>query len=277
MYRDILVHVDASEAGAGRLALALALASRFGARLSGLHVVPRPDLRPLYKPSVAEQVAHEVTKAAGEAARKAEALFRERTGGAEVETGYRTEEGDIAERLCRASALADLVVIGQSDTENPPDTALFSLAEKVLLECSAPVLVVPAKFWAREIADTVLVAWDGSAEASRAARDALPFLGDAQRVEIVAVEPDSEHASGEPADPAAMAAHLARHGVATGAATLAPGDREVSAVLLARAHEIGADLMVLGAWGHARLRELLLGGTTRGVLETADIPVLLSR
>src|SRR5208282_140011 len=130
-YRDILVHVDSTSAGGARLALTISLAQRFDARLTGFHVVPDPDVRPLYKPSVVERVAEDYAKLASEAAERTEALFRDCAKSRDIELEYCKTAGNIGEQLRHAARFADLVVVGQSDTENPPGTSPFLLSEQV--------------------------------------------------------------------------------------------------------------------------------------------------
>jgi nucleotide-binding universal stress UspA family protein len=120
----------------------------------------------------------------------------------------------------------------------------------------------------------VLVAWDGSAPAARALADALPILVRAERVEILSVDGrgiDDVHEHGR-----AVTRHLARHGIdATFKRTTSAGD--IGNTILSHAADIGADFLVMGAYGHSKLREALFGGTTRTLLESMTIPVLMSR
>jgi nucleotide-binding universal stress UspA family protein len=165
-YRDILVHVDSTKPGNVRLALAIALAKRFGARLTGIHIVATPNVPPVYKPSAAELVAAGYAEAARKAAEQSEALFRDRVRNLALATDYVKAEGDIAEHLRQASRFVDLIMVGQADTENPPGIEPFLLPERVIFGCAAPVLVVPNRFVAEAIGRSVLVGWDGSGQAA---------------------------------------------------------------------------------------------------------------
>lgn len=275
-YRDILVHVDSTKPGSVRLALAIALAKRFGARLTGIHIVPNPNVPPVYKPSAAERVAAGYAEAARKAAEQSEALFRDRVRNLALATDYVKAEGDIAEHLRQASRFVDLIMVGQADTENPPGIEPFLLPERVVFGCAAPVLVVPNRFVAEAIGRSVLVGWDGSGQAARAIRDALPFLREARTVTVVAVDPDRQgHLMGG-AHARAMVARLARHGINVAGEDVLSGHRDAAEVLLARAADLGADMMVMGAYGHRRLKEFILGGTTPDIVEQTAIPVIMS-
>lgn len=275
-YRDILVHVDSTKPGSVRLSLAIALAKRFDARLSGIHIVPTPNVPPVYRSSTVERVAEGYAEAARKAAAKSEALFRDRVTNLGLATDYQEAEGDIAEHLRQASRFVDLIIVGQDDTENPPGIEPFLLPERVVFGCAAPVLVVPIRFMAEAIGRSVLVGWDGSGQAARAIRDALPFLREARTVTVVAVDPDRQgHLTGGAHAPG-MVARLARQGINVVGEDILSGQRDAAEVLLARAADLGADMMVMGAYGHMRLKEFILGGTTPGIVEQTAIPVIMS-
>ena len=276
-YHNILVHVDSTTAGSARLKLAIALAQRFEAQLTGLHVVSERDVPPLYKPSVVRRVAADNSKIAIEAAEKAEIMFRNCVMNAALVTDYSRAEGSLPEQLRHAALFSDLVVIGQINNENPYDRSPFSLPEHLLNGCGTPVFVVPAELQAKEIGKTILIDWDGSAVAARTIRDALPFLRQARSVKMVTVEAtDGRHAAGEVNSPA-MIAHLARHGVSVTAEQVSPGKRHPGETLLSCAADLRADMIVMGAYTHMRLKEFFLGGGTREILKKMTIPVLMSQ
>ncbi|HUI22718.1 MAG TPA: universal stress protein, partial [Methylocella sp.] len=191
-YRDILVHVDSTPASDLRLRLGLDLARRFGARLSGLHVVPDPDVPPYFKPSAVERIAEIYRENAREAAVLAEAHFRETTRDIDTVTAWQTVEGDMARALAERARFADLVLLGQYDTENPPTISAFLLPEKVVIDAGTPILVVPTRGTFDGIGRHVLVTWDGSREAARALRDAMPLLKAAEQVSLLAIDPDRQ-------------------------------------------------------------------------------------
>jgi nucleotide-binding universal stress UspA family protein len=119
----------------------------------------------------------------------------------------------------------------------------------------------------------VLACWDGSRTAARAIGDAMPFLERAKAVDVVIV---AEERKSEEMTGANMSAHLARHGVRASVKRIAKGDIHIQDALLSYAADSGADFMVMGGYGHSRLREFILGGVTRGILESMTVPVLMS-
>jgi len=276
-FKDILVHVDSTGASRVRLRLALALAGRFGARLSGLHVVPEPDVPPYFKPSAVERIAKIYAKNAREAAGLAEALFRQETEGASVATVWECVDGDLDDAIGERARFADLLVLGQFDAENPPTISPFLLPAKVVFEAATPILVVPNAGSFSEIGQRPLLTWDGSREAARAVHDAIPFLETANRVLVLAVDPLRQGHMHEGAQTSKLVAYLACHGIRAEREEVVADDKGITIDLLNHAVATGADLLVMGAYGHSRVWEFIIGGTTQDVLERATIPILMSR
>jgi nucleotide-binding universal stress UspA family protein len=168
-------------------------------------------------------------------------------------------------------------VVGQYDTENPPTIAAFTTPERVVVAAGTPILVVPTSGSFDDMGRHVLVAWDGSRESARAVRDAMPLLQEAEQVSLVAVDADRQGHMHPNANPAELAAHLSRHGIPAKATEVSVGLKNVTNMLLVHAAQLRADLLVMGAYGHPRLLEFWLGGTTHDLLEEkAVLPVLMS-
>jgi nucleotide-binding universal stress UspA family protein len=148
------------------------------------------------------------------------------------------------------------------------------LIEGALFGSGRPVIVVPYIQKQGLTLDRVVACWDGSRPAARAIGDAIPFLTRAKNVEILVVTGERDK-SGEITG-ANMSRHLARHGVTVEIKRLAAGNTDVQAAILAHAADSGADFMVLGGYGHSRLREFILGGVTRSILASMPVPVLMS-
>jgi nucleotide-binding universal stress UspA family protein len=171
---------------------------------------------------------------------------------------------------------ADLTILGQLDPTADAMAMTRPRPERVALAGGRPILVIPYAGQYETVGRRVLVGWDASREATRAVADAMPLLAAAETVSVLAIDPQ-ERSSAHGAMPGAdISLHLARHGVKaaverTVSAGVPPGD-----VLLSRAADLGADLLVIGAYGHSRARELLLGGVTRTVLQSMTLPVLMS-
>jgi nucleotide-binding universal stress UspA family protein len=196
-----------------------------------------------------------------------------RTGFEKAE--WRETTSDALGAVTLHARYADLVVIGQQNPEWP--SGVDKLFERSLpLAAGRPVLVVPYAFERRPVGRHVLVAWNASREAARAVNDALPLLERASHVHVVAFQPEQSGSAhgGEPG--ADIALYLARHGVKVTVSRYDAPDMDVGNQLLSRAFDLSADLIVMGAWGHSRLREFVLGGVTRTLLESMTVPVLMS-
>ncbi|TCZ52958.1 universal stress protein [Roseicella aquatilis] len=278
--KDILVHLDASPRCQARLALATALARRHGAHLVGLHVVDvaLPVMAMVDAGGgglMLGQMIDRLREDGLEAARRVEADFREHLRREAIPGEWRLVEGAVPEQVALQARYADLAVVGQVDPD-APSTAAALVVEHLLFSAGRPVLVVPHSGDFADVGRRVLLGWNASREATRATHDALPILAAAELVTVVAVNPAAAP-DAHGAEPGAdIALHLARHGVTAqveqaSAAKGAEGD-----ALLNRAAELPADLIVVGAYGHSRLRELVLGGVTRTLLGAMTVPVLLS-
>lgn len=277
--KDILVHLDGSKQAAARLALAANLARKHGAHLAALHVV---DVElPLIASAdagggmaIAGLIDQLREQALAEAAKvQAMVADRGRMDGLGIE--WRQAEGVTAEQAALHARYADIVVVGQHDPDGSTPQAT-AVVEHVLFSAGRPVLVVP---YAGDHATTgarVLLGWKPSREAARAVNDALGLLSKAETVTVFSVNPRpgiDAHGEQPGAD---IALHLARHGIKVEVDhTIAPdvGDADI---LLNQAAEMAADLIVVGAYGHSRLREMVLGGVTRTLLKQMTVPVLMS-
>ncbi|MGV8954666.1 MAG: universal stress protein [Cypionkella sp.] len=183
--------------------------------------------------------------------------------------------GMIPEVVATRARFADLVVQPRP-YGNDVGPEAEAVVEAALFDGKAPVLVLPAKgLGTNTLPKRIVLAWNQSAEAMIAARRALPLLKGADAVNITVVDPVTSGA--DRSDPGGLLCQmLVRHGVHADVAVLARSQARVSEVLMRHATEFGADLMVMGAYGHSRLREAILGGATRNMLENATIPVLLA-
>ncbi len=276
-FKDILVHVDATASSRTRLQIGLTLARGFGARMAGLHVIPEPAVPPYFKPSVVERIAAIYAENAREAAAAAEVLFRQETKDAGVSTVWECIAGDMEVMIGERARFADLLVLGQFDTENPPMISAFLLPAKVVFGAATPILVVPNAWSFGDVGRSVVIAWDGSREAARSIRDAMPFLEVAERVLVLALDPERQGHMHAGAHTDEIVAYLNRHGVRVEAAEMRSDSKGVTMDLLEQTDRHSANLLVMGAYGHSPLWEFAVGGTTANVLEQTTIPVLMSR
>lgn len=260
-FKTLLVHVDDSRQSDARTEFALDLARRWDAHVIGLYVVCQDLMRPLFRRDESLRLAANEAQHA-ERCNAAQARF---TAGPPI---------DVATLHARH---ADLVVLGQPD---PDDAAAYiepHFVDDVVMSGGVPAIVLPFTGAMRTFGENVLIAWDGSREAARAVTDALPLLKRARFVTVESVL--RRRTTGADLAPAGIdiAAYLGRHGIQASFSTSAhvPGV-ETGAALLNRAADLHTDLLVLGAYGHTRARERVLGGVTRTMLEAMTVPVLLS-
>jgi len=177
-----------------------------------------------------------------------------------------------ADKLGRLGRRFDLVVVGQAEDDTL--SAAEVVDEGVLFESGRPVIFVPYIQKAGLKLDRVMVCWDGSRAATRAIADSMPFLLKAKQVEIVMVAAKAGKSDEIPG--ADLGQHLARHGLKIDVKRITSPDIDVTSTILSHAADSSADMIVMGGYGHSRLREFILGGVTRGILETMTVPVLMS-
>lgn len=276
MFKDILVQIDSTEASARRLDVAAALAERGEAHLTGLHVNWLEENLYWADPYAAGAVLQAAEQWAADEAARAEAQFRDGVAGRALTSEWRVVKGPQVRTLAAHGRLADLIVVGQHDPDGEAGAETAGIAEQVALSAGRPCLVVPYIGARPTLGERILIAWNGSREAVRAVNDALPFLKAAQKVHILAVENHAERLGRDVELPTDIAAHLCRHGVTVEAANDAAGDIAIGELLLSRAADLDIDLVVMGCYGHARLRELILGGVSRTLLELTTVPLLMS-
>lgn len=273
MFKTILVHVDDNPRMDARLQAAALLANAHGAHLVGGAATGMswPAFAMLTGPmGVAQADEFESLRTL---ARASLARFEERARQLGVQSvEQRLVEDENRDALVLQARYADLVVLGQDDEEQ--DT-VRGLPPFVALHAARPVLVVPPSYAGEPIADTVVAGWDGSVQAMRAIVNALPLLARARAVRLVLVNPDRESGLHGDEPGADMALYLARQGVPVEVVVEQTAEPAGDA-LLRIANASGAGLLVTGAFGHSRYREIVLGGVTRVLLERATIPVLLT-
>ncbi len=275
-YKTILVHCDADPKVSHRLAIAVELAQRHGAHLVGVHVQEPFNMPALVDGTVMTDnlfAAHEATAKADLVT--AAAAFDKALKGTHLSREWRTETGYADTQLGVHVRYADLVVLGQNDPEasisTPPD-----LPEAIALATGRPALVVPHIGAPTKPGRTVMLCWNASRESARAATDALPFLRAADKVIVLSVDPKPS-ANGHGAEPGAdVATWLSRHGVKVTVQRDVAADSDIGGVILSRAADHDVDMIVMGLYGHSRLREMVLGGASRTLLATMTVPVFMA-
>ena len=275
MIRDLVVNLSVGADRDPAAQFAISIAEAFEAHIAGIAFAYDPVITPTVMDGLSAawvDTQHAENRAAAEAAiDRFEAAVKRETLSAEHRI-IETSLGGAARTLGRMARHFDLVVVGQADPERKaPDDLMI---EAALFESGRPVVVVPYIQKAGLKLDRVLVCWDGGRTAARAIADALPFLKRAKTIEIVMVTSESGQADELPG--ADLGEHLARHGLKVEVKRLVAADVDVPNTILSYAADCAADFIVMGGYGHSRLREFVLGGATRGILESMTVPVLMS-
>ena len=272
-FKTILVHVDAGSAMAGRAEIAARLAQQHEAHLVGLHALAVTPVPSFALADSANLIREAHTTALADLRKKAEAAFNEgvkRVGLNSHE--WRMSTMDAAQAVPIHARHADLVVIAQAGTHDSGVAPDFP--DRVILSSGRPVLLLPFAGKFGLPGKRVLVAWNASRESTRALTDALPQLKLAERVDVVAFNPDGAAHGEEPG--ADIGLYLARHGVKVHVAHQKSKDVDVAGQILSRLSDMGADLLVMGGYGHSRIREIVMGGVTREILRSMTVPVMMS-
>jgi nucleotide-binding universal stress UspA family protein len=254
---------------------AISVAEAFEAHVLGVAVAYEPVIPGTVFGGIPPEIIDGQRREADNKARAAVSRFDQAAKRAGLSSETRILRATIAEtadQLGRIGRRFDLVVVGQPDSaKSAPDQIVD---EGVLFESGRPVIFVPFIQKGGVTLDRVMICWDGSRAAARAVADALPFLKKAKQVEIVIV---SEKPNKKDEIPGAdLGQHLARHGLTVEIKHITAPDISVASAILSYVADSGTDMIVMGGYGHSRLREFVLGGVTRGMLESMTVPVLIS-
>ena len=277
-YKDILVVLDDTKQCEERVNVAVRLAERHQAHLTGLLVI-EPVPIPAYAMSELPSEVMEVRRRTdGELRARIRERFERQAGAGGVLHEWHTADGDAVKTVSLFSRHADVAVIGQEDPDRGAFGASSDLAGNVVLASGGPVLIVPYVGRYPSVGRRVMIAWDASREAARAVADAMPVLAAAESVVTISANPGSgprpdRHGDLPGAD---IARHLARHGVNVEVHRIETRDVSIADMLLNRISDESVDLLVMGAYGHARVREIWFGGVTRDLLRHMTVPVLVS-
>lgn len=277
-FKSILVHMNDQPRCVTQLTLALELARKFDAHLIGLHVDQYP-LVPRYALEGSEQWILESLQHEGQQqTKRAEELFLQQMARTDfTRYEWRAVEGIVESELALHGRYADLLVVGQTD----PDAHGFPLLPTdfpaaLSLNVARPVLAIPYTGSFSTIAEHVLIGWNGSREATRAVQDALPFLQQAKRVTVLCIKETTEDMTAYRIAGSDLALYLARHNVPVEVQQKTSGEIDIGEQLLSCATDLNADLLVLGTYGHWRMRELALGGVTHTLACEMTLPTLMS-
>lgn len=282
-YKTIVVHVDDHPESASRLRLALEMAKACKARVIGLAVMPRPQMPAGIEGMAATADVLTIQENANaERLAVAKRLFEETAAGSGVEVEYHGVVADAAGAMNLELRYADIGVVGQRDPEQLIGDMYANLPESVALESRRPVMVVPHIGYSRPVGRNVLLAWNDSPEAMRAATEAMPLLQAAEKVTLLVIDGhkrdiEIDDANGHDDPPGSRAAGwLARHGVNASIVNDVSDGSDVGSVILSRVSDLGIDLVVMGVYGHSKLRETFFGGASKTMLGNMTVPTLIA-
>jgi nucleotide-binding universal stress UspA family protein len=276
-YRSLLVHQDDSDQSERRLCIGARLARAFGGELAGAYLVPTREMTPFTSAMLPDTVVEQRLRDSGSAQARAEGAFR-----AVVEreqlmaSGWTAPAGKPIEQAILHARYSDIAIVGQPLPEDAHAAFGSDLVHAMLMSAGRPVLIVPHFGEFPTIGQTVLIAWKETRESARAVGDALPFLKRARNVIVMSIlAPGEEAARGTQAD-IGIGEFLARHDIDCKVRHEVAEDIDVGNLLLSRAADLSADLIVMGAYSRTRLSEIVLGGVTRLMLQSMTVPVLMS-
>lgn len=270
--KNILFNAAGDKHFPGRLDAALDIARAFGAHLTLLHSVPYETAAIIEPYGAAFATLIPVWREAAEA-------LRDETiadlANESVSWSWIDSAGPIAAAMLREAALQDLIVLGAREPHSSSTGPSYSAGE-LALAGDCPVLVLPDSCKSFDPAAPALVAWDGSAEASRALKAAVPFLHLAREVYLAVVEEPVRHSERADLPPLDGAQYLSRYGITSQVVQLEQLAEGVAATIRAAAEIRHAGLIVMGAYGRTRLSERIFGGVTRDMLADVRVPLLLA-
>lgn len=273
--KDIVLHMGSSDRSAKRLEAALLVARAHDAHLNGVHVLEEMVIPAFAEAQIPTEIVLEQRRIMVRRAKEAEQAFKAAAEAAGVAFEWRAMEGDPVGAISLNARYGDLVISGQPE-DRDLDRAEKAVTEHVALESGRPVLIIPYIGAGATMGERIFVAWNGSRESVRAVSDAMPFLQRAKEVVVLAINPKGGPSGHGDIPSADISLHLARHGVRADAEEATADELEVGDILLSRAADQGADMVVMGAYGHSRFRELIMGGATRHLLQHMTVPVLMS-
>jgi nucleotide-binding universal stress UspA family protein len=276
-YKTILAHCNDPQRLSRLLDVATALSATFGAHLVGVSVTPPIAVIPAGMPGAPDTIVIDEHAKAYRAANPAmQAAFEQAANGRNITAEWREADAGgstVARSVLEHARTADLVIASQTAADWKGSLDL-DIADRLALECGRPVLIVPNRGSHQPVPRRVVVGWTDQREAARATFDALPLLRRADEVRLIEVDPRPAAESEQMR--ARLCASLVRQGVSCREGTAASPHGNVGAGLLTCCEQMKAELLVMGCYGHSRLREFVLGGASRHLLEAMTLPVLMS-
>ena len=275
--KDLLVHVDTSSHVEARIDTAIKLAQSQGAHLTGLFVVSPPEVPDFIQAHLSDSILEQQYKALEDQAAEAQAKFSKACAEVDIECDWRIAHGSLVEHLTRVTRYFDMSLLGQRDTHEELQPGSHEIPDRVVLSSGRPAMIVPYEGNPGTVGKNIVICWDASRLATRSVSDTLPLLISADKVTVLVVNThEKTNPHGGEVTGANISAHLKRHGVNVEAKIVSAGERHIGETVIAQIDELGADSVVMGAWGHQRWREMVLGGLTRYMMKHMTVPVIMS-
>jgi nucleotide-binding universal stress UspA family protein len=275
MVKDIIVNLSVTKEGSVVGKYAVSVAAALEAHLTGVAYIYDPVV-PIsgagYIPAEVIEIQREDNETAADAAIKSFTAATDQAGISAEPLITNASLAGAGDHFARMARRFDLAIVGQAEPEISSMEQI--IGETTLFESGRPMIMVPYIQKAPFKTDNVMICWDGSRTAARAVADAIPIIRKSGRVEIVIVA--SDRGKRDEIEGADIGQHLARHGLKVDVHRISGGNIDVGDALLSHAADSGADFMVMGGYGHSRLREFVLGGVTRSIFGSMTLPVLLS-
>lgn len=271
--KQLLLHLDHSSGCKNRLESGFQLATKFDAQLRGILVVPDYIIPAYVEAQISVDLTADITEKAIARARQQIVTYQALADEAGVAMQAQVVEGQLTPVLREYSKYSDLLLLGQDHPDDPDNTS-YALANDLLLEGACACLVIPHSGDISPPGKRILIAWNASRESARAVREAMPFLTRAEQVVVLFAGADQKREDDEHIRE--IARYLSAHGIDSVAGGVSGADMRPADAIMAQAADMNADLIVMGAYGHMRLREVILGSATRDMLKQAPVTLLLA-
>lgn len=276
-YKNILVYLDQGASNAERVNTAVALAEAQGAELTGVVIHALPTTRMMHKLGLGSD--DELMQKTRQDAESVMQAFSEKMTAQNVDFNTRIiecKESQAPAKLARMVRNFDLCILRQANPDKPNADFISELSEEVLFCSGRPVFYMPYIGAHTIPCRKGIIAWDGSAAASRAVHDCLPLLKHMQNVIILVVDADKVERNSDTEPGEDLSRHLTAHGIENRVARVPSGGVSTSTIILNEVSDNGADILIMGGYGTARLREMMLVGVTRTLFKTMTVPVVMS-
>lgn len=277
-YKTILVSLNDVSRSDALIATSMAMAAKHNAHLIGLYIIPAVRIYPTMSIHSSPAVIDAFRIFFEEHAATSEKEFRTAAQKNGIEAEWRKVEissPNIADGVIEHGLQADLIVTSQAN-EEANDGVEADFCERVVMESGRPVLLIPKSGKFADFGYNIIVGWNATREAARAVFDAMPLLEQSESTRLIWVDPQNTGGKAGNLPGSEMATTLARHGIKSTAEAMPTDGIGQGDALLNRASDLGADLIVMGAYGHSRMREFVFGGATHTLLNQMTVPVLMS-